>query len=104
MYFPLTTLASVAALTLTTTATIAIGTFRGNTIASISGQASCDDTGFTIITSANNNPCGTPFTLENGYTYTLEGCGTDSFAVYNGDGFGSYNAKRTSESSRSIYA
>jgi hypothetical protein len=91
MQLTLTTLAALATFTASATATIAIGTFSGNTVASIAGAADCDGAGLTVITYQGNNPCGIPFSLSNGYTYTLEGCGTSSFALYNGDGFGSYN-------------
>lgn len=93
MQFTISTLATLVALAASAAATISFGTFQGQDAAWIEGTAGCDGEGITFITSEGNNPCGTPFTLSNGYTYTLQGCGTSSFALYNGDGWGSYNAK-----------
>jgi hypothetical protein len=92
MHFTLTSLATLSALLAGASATLSFGKFQGQYAAWIEGEGDCEGNGITLI-EAQNNPCGTPFTLNNGYTYTLEGCGTDDFALYNGDGFGSYNAK-----------
>jgi hypothetical protein len=92
MQFTITALASLAAFAASASATVSYGTFQGYDVAWIDDWY-CDGTGITFITPQGNNPCGIPFTLSNGFTYTLEGCGTSEFALYNGDGFGSYNAK-----------
>jgi len=93
MQFTITALASLAAFPASASATISFGTFQGYDAAWIQDAENCDGAGITFITSQGNNPCGIPFNLSNGYTYTLEGCGTSEFALYNGVGFGSYNAK-----------
>ncbi|KAK4542865.1 hypothetical protein LTR36_006054 [Oleoguttula mirabilis] len=66
------------------TATFTSGSADGSefNVAWIYGQDACS---WTWISNTGSNPCGTDFTLTNGYTYYLGGCGTSSFAVYNAD-------------------
>ncbi|KAF2143544.1 uncharacterized protein K452DRAFT_357213 [Aplosporella prunicola CBS 121167] len=53
----------------------------------IEGDNQCSD--HVNIAKSHEWLCDKKFTLRNGYTYMFKGCGTNDFAVYNGDG--SYN-------------
>jgi hypothetical protein len=97
MKFPVATLALIAvALSSTASAKIYLGTTfydgqdnGGENIAWIDGEDACGTN--VLINKVGDNPCNIPFTLDNGYTYTEQWCGTDQYQLQNSDGsFNSY--------------
>lgn len=54
----------------------------GDTVAWISGQSECQNA---FIGPSDQNPCGTRFTLNNGFTYYLAGCGGGGLSLFNND-------------------
>jgi hypothetical protein len=88
MQFTPSSLTTLSALLASASATISFRKIQGQYTAWIEGESDCEGNGVTYI-EAQNDPCVTPFTLNNGYTYTLEGCERGDFALYNSDRFGS---------------
>ncbi|KAH8880970.1 hypothetical protein GQ53DRAFT_832814 [Thozetella sp. PMI_491] len=65
-------------------ATVNVGTdSSGATAAWIGGESECSHA---VVAQANVNPCGHVFTLDNGFSYQLEGCGGAGLSLFNGDG------------------
>ncbi|PTB36249.1 uncharacterized protein TrAFT101_000218 [Trichoderma asperellum] len=66
------------------TATVNIGKdSAGDTVAWIGGESECTNV---FIAGNGANPCGINFTLNNGFTYHLVGCGGAGLSLDNGDG------------------
>ena len=82
-------IALLAALSSTATATIVLG-IRSNVdysldhVAWIEGEDPCAK--MVKINSNSQNPCGSHFTLSNGYTYGEANCGGNDYMVTNADG------------------
>ncbi|KAM0257767.1 hypothetical protein ACHAQJ_004218 [Trichoderma viride] len=55
----------------------------GTTAAWIGGESECNHAS---VGSPGGNPCGIPFTLDNGVTFILTGCGGAGLSLENGDG------------------
>lgn len=52
-------------------------------VAWISGESECSNA---FVSNSASNPCGINFTLNNGFTYNLVGCGGAGLSLDNGDG------------------
>ncbi|OCK77768.1 hypothetical protein K432DRAFT_260337, partial [Lepidopterella palustris CBS 459.81] len=64
-------------------ATINAGTTSQYHVAWIYGDDPC---GWEWVANIGDSLCANPFDPGNGYTYQFKFCGTDEFALYNGDG------------------
>lgn len=86
MKFLSTTIILFGALASLGRATISIGdNGNGENIAWIEGEDVCGGR-LANINPSGENPCEINFTLDNGYSYHLGGCGTTGFSLYNSDG------------------
>ncbi|KAM7192430.1 hypothetical protein V8F20_008890 [Naviculisporaceae sp. PSN 640] len=83
MHFQSTSLiAAFVGLFASAQATIFLGNNFDNNIAWINGENACSGK---VISKRDVNPCGRPFRLSNGRTYTVNGCGGTLF-ILNEDG------------------